>query len=216
MITTARIRRSFAVFFIVRLMKIEIDMNKSTPIAQLPRQPVQSDVQDMNDDDDVAIQEVLAEINQANEAPAQMQVPVYSPPPVTIQPPKIHVQPPPVVPQPGYPPSYPPPHVLPQGYYLSPVQAPVPPSQDPVVVPGMPLPPNIMDTVAKHLWDTWKNDIILFGIVFAAMFLVSTPQLDMFLNGYIGHFRPPYAIIATKALLASVIVIATRRFLDSK
>jgi len=163
-------------------------------------------------DDDVAIQEVLAEINQVQDATAtnvQMQQP-YNPPPVTMQPPKVQTQAAPVPPQPGMSQGYemPPPGISPgyqPPYYVvpPPPQAPAPPT------------PGLMDSVTKHLWEVCKNDLILFAVVFAATFLVNTEQIENVLRVYLANMRFPYAAIVVKALLAAVAVIALKRFLEA-
>jgi len=203
-------------------------MNKATPIAQLPRHsggapPRSGEIPEIVDDDDVAIQEVLAEINQVQDASVtnvQMQQP-YTPPSVTIQPPKVPVQPPPMPPQPGTPyPQYPMPPQHQQPYPQHPHPPPYfMPHMSPMGHPhgshGPHAPPGLMDSVAKHLWHVCKWDMILFGIIFIATFIVSTEQVESVLRVYLANTRFPYATVVVKALLAGIIVIMVKRFIDS-
>jgi len=81
--------------------------------------------------------------------------------------------------------------------------------------PGQHAPPGLMDSVAKHLWEVCKWDMILFGIVFATTFFVNTEQVESVLRVYLANTRFPHAVVVVKALLAAIIVIMVKRFMDA-
>jgi hypothetical protein len=185
-------------------------MSKSTPINQLPQNLTKSTgassgQPDMSpaDDDDVAIQEVLAEINASHQPQMTVPAPLIKPqnPPFTA-PPAIsmdhrYMPHPPVVPQ----------HApdAQANYYSPPAHYSASAYSHPIAKP-----PTMIETMFTQLWSMFKNEFTLFAIIALASAFINTSQVESFVQQYLSFIHFSYSQLLIKGVLTAVIVMVVR------
>jgi len=198
--------------------------SKSTPISQLPRGPAvdsappgQAAAQPIVDDsDDVAIQDVLAEINKAHNPEArQMQsLPIKPVPSVAQQQLQLQMQ----LQQlqqaqqqqfhqhqqaqqhqmyPDMPQQV---QAMPPQFQLQQhSQSQAPQQQQLLQTPSL-------GSLVSQLWDNYFQYIVLFVIVVGAVFIVNSAFADAFVSSHL-EYRAPHLIMPSKAVLTALIVV---------
>jgi hypothetical protein len=174
-------------------------MNKSTPISQLPRQHDNNQPTADDDADDAAIQDVLAEINNAhNPATRQMQsLPIKPVLSSQQQQQQLQMQ-------------------LQQLQQSQQQQFQVLQQQQqqqmqnshimPQPIMQFQQPPSMISSITSQLWENYFSYIVLFAIVIGAVLLVNTTHVEAFIVSHMEFHAPQFTMLA-KAILTGIIVV---------
>lgn len=195
-----------------------MSLPKSTPLNQLPHEKGVGEVH-LGDEDDAAIQAVLAEMHAQErqvlqpQQQHQQQHQQQGPPQYQALPPPPPMQQPPLMPQqlqvnPGNLSLSPTPSF---GYYSPAYPLAQPPALQPpsVVVEGFSQdnkPASLMDLFSDPLQFVEKKDGLLVIAICIMIILLQHPKVDEIIHKYVGHVSIPFFPLFVKGLLGGVVV----------